>query len=289
MSKRVLLKSLALTIGQCIPDKYFLSIRYWMFFHRGINWKSPERFTEKIQWLKIYQRNSQYTIMVDKYLVKQYIENRIGKQYVIPTLGVWENVQEIDFNKLPDQFVLKCTHDSGGVFICKNKREFDIKSVKKKIRKRLKSKYYLLGREWAYKDVKPRIIAEEYLIDKKTNDLRDYKIFCFNGIPKLIQVDFDRFTNHKRNIFTTDWEMIDAEIQYPSEASIDIPKPKCLNEMLNLASTLSTGIPYLRTDFYVVNEKIFFGELTFYHGSGFENFRPDSLDYTVGSWIKLEV
>lgn len=289
MNYRLILKNIVMTLGQCIPDKIFLDLRYWLFFHRRINWNNPQRLTEKIQWLKIYDRNPQYTIMVDKYLAKGYVAEKIGNQYIIPTLTVWENENEIDIGALPDQFVLKCTHDSGGVFICTNKNEFDIDGAKKKIGKRLKNRYYLLGREWAYKNVKPKIIAEEYLIDEETKDLRDYKIFCFNGMPKLIQVDFDRFTNHKRNIYTTEWDRLDAEIQYQSDSLIDIPKPKCLDEMLDLASTLSKGIPHVRTDFYVVNGKIYFGELTLYHGSGFERFKPDSLDYSMGSWIKLEV
>lgn len=289
MDYRIILKNMVMASGQCIPDKIFLDFRYWLLFHRRINWRNPQRFTEKIQWLKIYNRNPQYTVMADKYLAKEYVAEKIGSQYIIPTIKVWENENEIDFDTLPDQFVLKCTHDSGGVFICTDKKNLDFDDVKKKIGKRLKNRYYLLGREWAYKDIKPRIIAEEYVVDENTKDLKDYKIFCFNGIPKLIQVDFDRFKNHKRNIYTTEWKKVDAEIQYQSDLSIDIPKPKCLDEMLDLASILSKGIPHLRTDFYVVNGKIYFGELTLYHGSGLERFKPDSLDYTMGSWIKLEV
>ena len=247
----------------------------------------PCNFNEKLQWLKLHDRNPEYTIMVDKYAAKKWVAERIGKEHIIPTLGVWEHFDDIDFDALPDQFVLKCTHDSGGLVIVKDKGKLDKTSAKHKIEKCLKRNYYWLGREWPYKSVPPRIIAEKYMIDESGVDLKDYKIFNFSGEPKLIQVDYDRFVEHKRNLYTTDWQYIEATIKYPTNPNHQIDRPKQLEKMLELARVLSTGVPHVRTDFYCIDNQVYFGEMTFYHGSGFEKFSPEILGEEMGKWIKL--
>ncbi|MBO4946162.1 MAG: glycosyl transferase, partial [Lachnospiraceae bacterium] len=244
-------------------------------------------FNEKIQWLKLYDHNPIYPQLIDKYIVKKFVAEKIGEEYVIPNLGVWSSFDEIDFDKLPDQFVLKCTHDSGGVVIVKDKGSLDISEAKKKLEKSLQRNYYYSGREWGYKNIKPRIIGEMYLEDKEYMVPNDYKIFNFDGKARLIQVDFDRFVNHRRNLYDTDWNYIDASIQYPKDPNTVIKKPEQLNVMLELSEKLSAGFPHVRTDFYVVNDRIYFGEMTFWHGSGFEKFEPEQLGITMGEWLKL--
>jgi hypothetical protein len=225
--------------------------------------------------------------MADKYEVRKYIAEKIGEEYLIPLLGVWNTFEDIDFNSLPDQFVLKCTHDSGGVVICKDKNAFDLKAARKKIVIHLKRNFYWYGREWAYKNIKPRIIAEKFMVDESGTELKDYKILCFNGEPRLIQVDFDRFVKHKRNLYSTEWQYQLVELGYPTYPQIRIKKPESLELMLQLAKKLSFGIPHLRVDLYSIKQKIYFGELTFYHGSGFEKFTPSEWDKTLGDWLEL--
>ena len=248
---------------------------------------NPQTFNEKIQWLKLYDHNPLYTTMVDKYAVKEYVASIIGEQYIIPTLGVWNRFEDIEFDLLPNQFVLKCTHDSGGVVIVKDKSKFNLNAARKKLNQSLKRNYYYFGREWPYKGVKPRIIAEQYLTDESGIELKDYKIHVFNGIPKLIQIDFDRFSEHKRNIYNCEWEYIDLEIRYPTDSNKKIKRPEKLEEMLQVATHLSNRIPYIRVDLYSVFDEILFGELTFYHGSGYERIIPEAYDYEMGTWIHL--
>lgn len=237
--------------------------------------KNPRTFNEKLQWLKLHDRKPEYTKMVDKYEVRKYIKKKIGEQYLIPLVGgPWDTFDDIDFSKLPDQFVLKCTHDSGSVAICKDKKAFDIEVVRKKFNRALKGNFFYGGREWPYKNVKPRIIAEKYMADESGTELKDYKIFNFNGIPKIIQVDYNRFVRHKRNLYSTDWKYMDVAIKYETDPNIEICKPAKLDEMLGMAQSLSQNIPHIRTDFYSIGDKIYFGELTFYHESGFGKFMP---------------
>lgn len=248
---------------------------------------SPKTFNEKLQWLKLHDNNPLYTTMVDKYAVKQYVAEKIGEQYIIPTLGIWEHFDEIDFDKLPNQFVLKCTHDSGSIVIVPDKFKMDKLSAKKKLENGLKHNFYYVCYEWPYKNVPPRIIAEKFMVDESGVELKDYKVFNFDGIPKAIQVDYDRFTNHKRNIYDAEWKYINMSIEYPTDANHQIAKPKNLEKMLELAGKLSEGIPQARTDFYVINDEIYFGEITFYYGAGLEHFMPEKYDGVFGEWIKL--
>ena len=270
-----------------ISDKRFLKILYKNRIGKKLDLKNPNTFNEKLQWLKIYDRNPDYTKMVDKYEVKKYISNLIGEEYIIPTLGVYNNFDEIDFDKLPNEFVMKCTHDSGGNIICRDKTKLDFKVVREKIEKCLKRNYYNVGREWPHKNVKPRIIIEKYMEDESKEQLKDYKIFNFNGEPELIQVDFDRFKGHKRNIYTTNWKWLNMNLVYEINKDVEIKRPHKLGKLLELARVLSKNIPFLRTDFYVINDKIYFGEITFYPESGFGKFIPKEYDKVLGDMLEL--
>ena len=273
--------------SKIIPDNIYLKLRYKYYTGKKLNLKNPQTFNEKLQWLKLYDRNPLYTKLVDKYEVRKYIAETIGKEYLIPLIGVYNNVEEIDWESLPNQFVLKCTHGSGANIICSDKSKLDIEDAKKKLKKWMKKNWYWFGREWAYKNVRPRIVCEKYMVDESGTELKDYKIFCFNGEPKLIQVDYNRFSGHKRNLYDINWNYLPVSIKYPSYPNIIITKPKKLKEMLELARLLSKDYPHVRVDFYYVNNKIYFGEMTFYHGSGFEKFIPKEFEFKMGNLLKL--
>ena len=268
-------------------DEFYVKWEYYFDTHKKLNLDNPQSFNEKLQWLKLYDNQDKYTLLVDKYEVKKYVKDIIGEEYIIPTIGVWDSFEDIDFSKLPNQFVLKTTHDSGGVFICKDKSSLKKNILARKIKRNLSRNYYWKHRELPYKTVKPRIIAEQYMVDESGYELKDYKIFCFKGKPHFIEVDFDRFIQHRRNIYSTSWELLPFEIEYPSNPTVIHDKPVCLSEMLNIASKLSQGIPHVRVDLYVINGKIYFGELTFYHESGVAKFIPDKWNYVLGGMIKL--
>ena len=270
-----------------VPDRLYLTYAYDSIFGRKPNLKCPQTFNEKLQWLKLHNRSSILPTLVDKYAAKEYIGRVVGPEHLIPTLDVWDRAEDIDFDQLPNQFVLKTTHDSGGVFICRDKNEVDQFSIRKDLAQRLRTNYYLLGREWPYKKVKPRIIAEPYLEDESGNQLKDYKVLNFGGLPRIIQLDFNRFTEHKKKLYNQDWQELSFEFNYPTDSDHSFPKPECLEEMLNLARELSAGFPFLRTDFYIVSNQIYVGELTLYPASGFGKFNPESWDITLGSWIPV--
>ena len=268
-------------------DEFFVKWEYYFDTHKRLNLNNPRSFNEKLQWLKLYDRQDKYALLVDKYEVKKYVKEQIGEEYIIPTIGVWDRFEDIDFDRMPNQFVLKTTHDSGSVFICKDKSKIKKASLAKKLKRSLHRNYYWKHRETPYKTVKPRIIAEQYMIDESGYELKDYKIFCFHGEPRFIEVDFDRFIQHKRNIYSTSWKLLPFEIEYPSNPAVIHDKPVCLSEMLDVASKLSQGMPHVRVDLYVINDKIYFGELTLYHGSGVERFIPEKWNYILGDMIKL--
>ena len=275
-------------VAHIFPDKLYLKIKFWVVTNKRLDFKNLQTFNEKTQWLKLYNRKSEYINMVDKYAVRSYIAEKIGEEYLIPVLGVWDNPDDIDFDILPQQFVLKCTHNSGlGMCICKDKQTLDVEKVKKDLRKGLKQDYFITSREWPYKYVKRRIVAEEYMADESGTELKDYKVFCFDGKVELIEVDFDRFKNHKRNLYTPNWEFIDAQIEFPNDKNKKIEKPQALEKMLEIASKLSKGMPHARVDFYSVREKIYIGEITLFHGSGMEKFTPEKLNIRLGELIKL--
>lgn len=258
-----------------IPDEKYIKIKYKLEMNQKFNLKEPRTFNEKLQWLKLYDRKPEYTKMVDKYEAKKYVANIIGKKYIIPTLGVWDKFEDIDFTKLPNQFVLKPTHASGNVFICKNKDEIDYKKLKKTVQKWLKRNYYLVHREWPYKNVKPRIIAEEYMEDQ-IGELIDYKVYAFNGQCDYVMVCFDRIKGETKFIYyDRNWnikkEFSKDGIKYGD--TIKIEKPKNLDKMFEFAEILSKNIPFVRVDFYESNGNLYFGELTFYPSAGFDNTR----------------
>lgn len=256
---------------------------YWM------DWKSPKTFNEKLQWLKVFYHNPLWTKLVDKYEVKDFVAGIIGDEYVIPTLGVWDSFDEIDFDNLPKQFVLKCTHDSGGLVICKDKSQFDKEAARKKIEKSLTFNYYWRNREWPYKNVKPRVIAEQFMEDSKTAELRDYKFFCFDGQVKVLFIASDRGKKGeevKFDYFDENFNHLDLRQAHPM-ANKQIDKPQQFDKMKELASKLSKGLPEARCDFYEVDGKIYFGEITFFHHGGNVPFHPKEWDEKMGSWIKL--
>lgn len=275
-----------------LQDKIYLKIMFRIRMREKLNLRTPKTFNEKLQWLKLYDRQAQYTDMVDKYEVKRYVANKIGDKYIIPTLGIWDKFEEIDFKKLPLTFVLKCTHDSGGIVICQDKRNFDIDAAREKINQCLKINYYKHGREWPYKDVKPRILAEKYMTDYNTlepNGLIDYKFYCFNGEPLYLYVS-DNLNNHDlAHISFLDMNYSRAEFSRTDYPPFKIlpKKPVNFEKMKELARKLSLGTRFLRVDFYEIKGKIYFGELTFYPCSGFMPFNPKEWDEKLGQMIKL--
>lgn len=273
-----------------LSDEEFLKKSYFLRFGKELNLKNPKTFNEKLQWLKLHDRNPIYTRLVDKYEVKEYIGDLIGKRYLIPTLGLWDRFDDIDLKKLPGQFVLKCTHDSGSIVICSDREKFNMDLAKKVINRAFHTNYYYHSREWPYKNVKPRIIAEEYMRSDFVTELEDYKVFVFNGKAFCVQVDYDRFTNHHRNFYTREWEYMPFTTCYPTDEKHIIERPDCLEELLFLAEKIAQNLkspPFLRTDFYIIDSNIYFGEITFYHGSGLEKFYPEEYDRKLGDLMKL--
>ena len=272
-----------------MDDREFLERKFKAIFHRKIDLENPQTMNEKMQWLKLYDRNPRYTMMVDKYKVRDYIAEQLGEEYLIPLLGVWDDPDDIDFNKLPDQFVLKCNHNSGlGMCICKDKSKLDIKKTKTELRKGLKQDYYLTGRECPYKDVPRKIIAEKYMLDVKTGELMDYKFYCFDGEMKFAMVNSDRISDEptKADYFDRNFNWLDFTWGYQHDARKP-EKPEGFEEMVQIAEKLSKGIPHVRVDLYYCNHHIYFGELTFFDGSGFDRIEPTEWDYKIGRWIKL--
>lgn len=269
-----------------MSDEAFLKRKFKLRMGYELDLDNPKTFNEKLQWLKLYDRNPLYTKLVDKYEVRKYIAEKIGEEYLIPLVGgPWNSPEEIDFDALPDQFVLKCTHDSGGVIICKDKSALDIPAAKAKLAKRLKRNFYWMNREWPYKDVPPRIIAEKYMEDE-TGELRDFKFLCFNGIAKMIELHSGRFEKHTQDFYDAQWKRLDI-IQGAPMADEQTPRPKFLDDMLEMSNEISKKFPHLRVDWYGIEGKLYLGELTLYDGSGMCAFTPEEWDSKLGSWIEL--
>lgn len=271
-----------------MDDKKYLEKKFAVKNGYPLNLSNPKTFNEKIQWLKLYDRRDIYTIMVDKYAAKSYASQRIGDEYIIPTLGVWERPEDIDFSILPNQFVLKVTHDSGGLVICKDKRSIDVDEIRTKMRVSLSRDYYIIHREWPYKNVPKRIIAEKYMEDNQTQELRDYKFFCFSGEPKALYIAQDRQKDEetKFDFFDMDFQHLPFTNGHPNASVLPL-KPINFELMKELARKLSENIPQVRVDFYEVNGKVYFGELTLSHMSGLAPFDPFEWDEIFGSWITL--
>lgn len=272
-----------------MPDEAYLRRYFRAAMGKELDLEHPQTFNEKLQWLKLHDRKPEYTKMVDKIEAKKYVASILGEEYIIPTLGVWDSPDEIDFDALPEQFVLKCNHNSGlGMCICRDKSALDIPKVRREMRKGLRENYYLHGREWVYKDVKPRILAEQYLVDESGMELKDYKFYCFNGEMRLVMVNSDRNSGKptKADYFDQSFKHLDFVWGYP-HAEIHPSTPNKLNQMIIAAEKLSKGLPHIRVDLYECNNQIYFGELTFFDASGFDKIEPESWDYTLGSWINL--
>lgn len=274
-----------------MADDEYLKQMFKIKLGKDLDLLNPITFNEKLQWLKLYDRKPIYTTMVDKFAVKKYVAEIIGEQYIIPTLGVWNSAEEIDFNMLPDQFVLKCTHDSHSHVICRDKKTLNRAEAVDRLRKALKRDYYLRFREWPYKNVKPRVIAEAYLEDEFGKELRDYKVLCFNGVPKLIELHQGRFTDHQtQDFYDTNWVktgISQAGLSDYQVTETSVPKPAALDEMLKLSAKLAKDISHVRIDWYIIRGRLYFGEITFYDGSGFDPFDNPADDVMLGNWIIL--
>lgn len=271
------------------PDQYREALEEWFYQHTmtKLDLDHPETFSEKIQWLKLYDSTAEKSRLADKYLVRDWIKEKIGEEYLIPLLGVWEKFDDIDFDILPDQFVLKANHGSGWNIIVHDKETLDLEATRVKFNNWMKKNFaFCNGLELHYKDIEPKIIAEKY-ISKDTNSLNDYKFFCFNGNIELIWVDTNRYEGqHIRNIYSPDWELLPVTKDYPNDTSMDL-KPGCHEKMNELARILSKDFICVRVDFYEVDGKIYFGEMTFTSGSGYGSFHPLEFDYELGSKLKL--
>lgn len=285
------MKKILKKVSHLVPDKVYISLRYRAMLGYWPNFNNPKTLNEKLQWIKLYDRRPEYTMLVDKYEVKKYIAKELGEEYLISTLGIWNDFDEIDFDKLPEKFVLKCTHNSGGLVICQNKDKLDINDAKRTIQFALKDNYYWHSREWPYKNVKPRIIAEQYMENEDGSSISDYKIQCFNGEPDNILVCTERYseTGVKYCYFDKNWKYLPYSNQAGvEEFALTIEPPKFLSEMLKIAEKLSKGIPALRVDLYEIQGKIYFGELTFFPGSGMDKTITAESDHIMGSKLKLK-
>ena len=284
--------SVVVKIGRLLPDKLYLSLKFYKAFGRFPIWKNPQTFSEKLQWLKLYDRNLEYTKMVDKYAVKEYVGNIIGVEYVIPTLGVWDKPEDIEWDKLPNQFVLKTTHGGGndGVVICRDKNTFDRQKAIRLLNDNMKTDLYKVWREWPYKNVPKRVLAEKYIEPRQDiKDLSDYKFFCFDGEVKGLFVATERQNPNEEVKF----DFFDADFNHLSfrqghdYAKVTPKKPENFELMKKLAAQLSQGMPHVRVDLYDLGDKVLFGELTLFHFSGMVPFEPEEWDYKFGNYISL--
>ena len=272
-----------------VPDSLYLKVLYRVIMGRKLNLKKPKEYNEKLQWLKLNDRKPEYSTMVDKYEVRGYIADLLGDKYLIPCLGIYDSVDDIDIDALPDKFVLKCTHDSGSVEICKDKSNFDIEGARHRLSQAMKRNYYATYREWPYKYVKPRIIAEGYL-EGDGGDLKDYKVMCFNGEAKIIEVHENRFVEgkvHTQTFYDREWGIV--PLTQVETVTVDRPseRPRQLEEILRLSELIAKNMYHARIDWYIEGDKIYFGEITFYDGSGFESFSTPEMERMLGDMIRI--
>lgn len=274
-----------------LPDKLYISLLFRHYMRYWINWNSPHTFNEKLNWLKLNNRNPLYTTLVDKESVKKWVSDKIGAQHVIPTLGIWNKFEDINFDKLPNQFVLKCTHDSGGLVICTNKSTLDVSAAREKINNSLKRNFYYQSREWPYKNVKPQIIAEKYMEDEQDAELRDYKFYTFNGEPRFLLLATNRQCENKPlcfDYFDMDFNHLQLTNHWHPNNPYEVPhKPQNFEKMKEFAKILAKDIPHVRVDFYEVNGQVYFGEMTFFDMGGFLKLHPDSWERDWGDLIKI--
>ncbi len=270
-----------------MSDEKYLKLKYKNIFGKELNLEDPKTYNEKLQWLKLYNRKPEYTVMADKYLAKQYVASKIGEEYVVPLLGVWDDPEDIDFDALPNQFVLKCNHNSGmGMCICKDKSKLDILATKRELRRGLQENYYLQNREWPYKNIPRKIIAEKFLKDTNNECLTDYKFFCFDGKPEFVYISKDNAVDARTDFFDMDFNHLDLRMKDPN-ADVPPSKPREFKKMQKIAGALSEGIPHVRVDLYDVSGRLYVGEITFYHNAGFGPVQPDEWQYRLGEMLKL--
>lgn len=272
-----------------LPDRQYIQLQYFKHFGRFVNFNEPTTFNEKLQWLKLNDRNDIYTMLVDKYRVKDFVREKLGEDYIVPTIAAYDDPDEINMDNLPERFVLKWNHDSGSVIICKDKRHFDLNMAQKTLAKCMDgSKGYWYGREWPYKNIQKKLIAEQYLPLDDNGDLVDYKLMCFNGKVRCIFTCTGRRSEEglKVTFFDLDWNKLPFTRNHPAEKG-PVPKPKSLNKMVEAAEVLAHDLTFARIDFYEIDEKPLFGEVTLYPGSGLEPFQPKEWDKVLGDWIKL--
>ena len=270
------------------PAKIFLSVRYRVVFGKWINWNNPKTFNEKLQWLKLFYYGKSEADLVDKLKVKNHIEKVLGEQYVLPTIKVWDSADEIIFDQLPEEYVLKCNHDSGSVYFSTNFSSLDQKTIKDNLNKKLRTNYYWSGRETPYKYVIPKVFAEPLMRCTNVKDLYDYKFFCFNGVPRVFRVDFNRFVEHHANYYDVEGNPITLGVKsFPPSFEIELQIPDNLSEMVEIARKLSRDLPFARIDLYNIDGQILCGEITLFPGAGFSVFIDDKWDEQLGSWLEL--
>jgi hypothetical protein len=268
------------------PDRYIQVSQFRAKFGRDPNLETPATFNEKIHWLMLHYRLPEMTRLADKYEVRTHVAARVGDWLLNELYGVWEDWSTLDFNRLPDSFVLKVTSGSGQNIICRDKSLLDFERARRQLREWMKQNEYRVGREWAYKDIRPRVICEKFLTDDEGHIPCDYKLFCFHGEPRFVQVDTDRFTNHRRDLFDLEWKLLPFQYSYPA-TDAPISKPRQLETMVSLARALSEGFPFVRVDFYSMGERVVFGEMTWYPEGGLGRFHPEEYDLEVGRALTL--
>ncbi|BDH61228.1 glycosyl transferase [Lysinibacillus sp. PLM2] len=283
------MQTMLIKLCRFIPDSIYLKLLFYKNVKKFLNLKNPTTFNEKLQWLKLNDRKQEYTKLVDKYEVRNYIKEEIGEKYLIPLLAVWNNASEIDFSKLPNQFVLKCNHDSRSVIICKDKRKINIQKTVKKLNMHLKQNAYWYGREWPYKNVKPLILAEEFLEEEINQPLVDYKVLCFNGKAKFVQVHCGRGTeNYTQDFYDLEWNRTTIGQKGINHSKVPLNKPVFLKKMIFLSEILAKDFIHVRVDWYFVKDQLYFGELTFFDGSGFLPFSKTHDDVLLGNLINIQ-
>ena len=277
--------------GKGMSDENYLKVYYKIRTGKRLDLKKPKSFNEKINWIKLNERDKVMNICADKFLARKFVGDRIGEEYLVPLLWAGEKTEDIPFEKFPNAYVLKTNNSSGTNILVKDKSTINKDLIRNKLNQWLKENYYYPKREWVYKDIKPMIICEEFLVQENDEELKDYRFFCFNGEPKFISVDFNinDKSSARRNLYDLNWNLLDAEISYPKELSLKVEKPEKLEKMIELSKILSKNFPHVRIDFYYVNKHIFFGEMTFYHQSGMGEIRPVEFDNTMGDWLKLPI
>ena len=274
-----------------LPDEPYVKLFYYATTGRKLNLRNPVTFEDKQQWLKLHDHNDRYTELADKYAVREHIKNTIGTEYSFPLLGHWDRFDDIDFDILPEQFVLKCNHDSGSVKVIRSKTALtaeEMRKLRKHFDKRIKENFFFAGREFPYKNIEPCIIAEQYMSDDKQeiSSLNDYKFFCFHGEPKIVLIVTDRATDCRYDFYDMDFNHLD--LRYGKGRDDEkIQMPVYFNEMKEISAKLSNGIPFVRIDLYEVNGRVYFGEYTFFDGGGFQWYKPDEWEYKLGSWLKI--